>query len=163
MTLLLAIATFVLAGIAVYSIIQNQLLHKKERRERLLNEIIEWAVEILKFDPMPKQTVFEPKFTEGKPTVADVIMLWQVELETLLRPIIAKGAYINRISKTYGNTLRSATNKAAYCLGNVIGYINKLDNTYSNVEALKKPNEDLRKSAILIIEEATKIKTKDIS
>jgi len=154
--------TFLLAIAAFWTIRQNYSLQRRERRERLLNEIIDWAIEILKFDPIPKQTVFEPKFTEEKPTVADVILLWQVELQTLLRPIIAKGAYVNRISKTYGKTLWSATNEAAYCLGNIIEYINKLENTYSSVEALKKPNEDLRKSAILIIEEATKIKTRDI-
>ncbi|MFC1982712.1 hypothetical protein ACFLV5_02890 [Chloroflexota bacterium] len=45
MTLILAIATFILASIAACSIWQNYRLQKRERKERLLNEIIEWAVD----------------------------------------------------------------------------------------------------------------------
>lgn len=41
-------ATFLLALAAFWAIWQNYRLHKKERRERLLNEIIEWAIDIQK-------------------------------------------------------------------------------------------------------------------
>ena len=47
-TLFLAIATFLLAGAAFCAIWQNHLLQKRERKERLLNEIIEWARESYK-------------------------------------------------------------------------------------------------------------------
>jgi hypothetical protein len=42
----LAIATGSLAAAAFWAIWQNYQLHKRERRERLLNEIIEWAEDI---------------------------------------------------------------------------------------------------------------------
>jgi len=45
-TLLLACATLLLAGASFWTIRQNYKLRDKDRKERLLNEIIEWAVEI---------------------------------------------------------------------------------------------------------------------
>ena len=159
---LMLAAVIVALGLGVTSILHTQSLQKRERRERLLNEIIEWAVDILKFSPMPKQTIFELKLKKEEPKVEDVIMLWKVSLEEHLLPIISKGAYINRISKTFGKAMWSATNKVSFYLGNTIEYINKLEGTYSSLEALKKPNEELHNAAVQIIEEAIKIKTKDI-
>jgi len=111
---------------------------------------------------MPKQTIFELKLKKEEPKVEDVIMLWQVSLNEFLLPIISKGAYINRISETLGKNMWAATNKASLCLANIIEYINKLEATYSSLEALTKPNEELHNAAVQIIEQATKIKTKDI-
>ncbi len=155
--------TLTLAVMTWKSIRQTRNIHQKEHRDRLLNEIIEWATDILKFSPMPKETIFELELRKEEPDVKDIIMLWQVSLQEILLPIISRGAYINRVSKNLGGKVWSATNKAAYCLGNIIEYINKLDNTYGSLEALEKPNEELRNAAVEIIEEATKIKTRDIS
>ena len=47
-TLLLACATFLLAGAASWTIWQNYKFREKERKEQLLNKIIEWAVDIIK-------------------------------------------------------------------------------------------------------------------
>ncbi len=45
-------AVLVALGIGVASILQTQNLQKRERRERLLNEIIEWAVDVASsFEP----------------------------------------------------------------------------------------------------------------
>ena len=154
-TITLAVMTWKAVG-------QTRAIQKSERRERLLNEIIEWAVDILKFSPMPKQAIFALKLKKEEPKVEDVIMLWQVSLSEFLLPIISKGAYINRISETLGKNMCAATNKASLCLGNIIEYINKLEATYSSLEALTKPNEELHNAAVQIIEEATKIKTIDM-
>jgi len=154
--------TLFLGIMAWKSIRQTRNIQKSEKRQRLLNEIIEWAVDILTFSPMPKQTIFELKLKKEEPKVEDVIMLWKVSLQEHLLPIISKGAYINRISKTFGKAMWSATNKVSFYLGNTIEYINKLEGTYSSLEALKKPNEELHNAAVQIIEEATKIKTRDI-
>jgi hypothetical protein len=42
------VAVLVALGIGVSSIIQNEILQKRERKERLLNEIFEWASDIEK-------------------------------------------------------------------------------------------------------------------
>lgn len=42
----LAIATFVLASVAVWSILQTRSIQKSEKRQRQLNEIRDWAIEI---------------------------------------------------------------------------------------------------------------------
>lgn len=42
------LAVVVALGIGVTSILHTNSLQKKERKERLLNEIIEWAVDIVK-------------------------------------------------------------------------------------------------------------------
>jgi len=154
--------TITLAVMTWKAIGQTRAIQKSERRERLLNEIIEWAVDILKFSPMPKQTIFALKLKKEEPKVEDVIMLWQVSLSEFLLPIISKGAYINRISESLGKNMCAATNKASLYLGNIIEYINKLEATYSSLEALTKPNEELHNAAVQIIEEATKIKTRGI-
>lgn len=157
-----ALTTMLLGIAAFWAIWDSREREKRDRKERLLNEIIEWATDIVKFSPMPKQTIFELKLQKEEPDIKDVIMLWQVSLQELLLPIISKGAYINRVSKNLGKNVWSATNKASYYLGNITEYINKLDNTYSSFDALKKSNEELRNAAVEVIEEATKIKTKDI-
>ena len=149
---------------ALRTIRQTRSIQKAEKRDRLLNEIIEWAEDILTFSPMPKQTIAKLTLRKEEPKLEDVIMLWKVSLQELLMPIISKGAYINRISKIFGKAMSSATNKAGFHLANIIGHINKLEGTYSSVEALlDKPKEELHNAAVQIIEEAAKIKAKDIS
>ena len=44
-------AVIVALGIGVASILHTQSMQKKERRERLLNEIIEWAIDISRSHP----------------------------------------------------------------------------------------------------------------
>ena len=45
-TLLLALVTAILAGASFWTIRQNYKFREKDRKERLLNEIIEWAIDI---------------------------------------------------------------------------------------------------------------------
>jgi hypothetical protein len=52
-------ATFLLALAAFWAIWQNHSLRKRERKERLLNEIIEWATQILECSRAP--TFIEPR------------------------------------------------------------------------------------------------------
>ncbi len=61
MTLLLAIATFILAGIAFWAILQNYNFRKQERKERLLNKIIEWAISISKANLELDKTILASK------------------------------------------------------------------------------------------------------
>ena len=42
------VAVIVALGLGVSSLVQTQSLQKRERKERLLNEIIQWAIEITK-------------------------------------------------------------------------------------------------------------------
>jgi hypothetical protein len=157
------LAVLVALGIGIASILHTRSIQKKERKERLLNEIIEWAADILTFSPMPKHSIFELKMKEEEPKIEDVIQLWRLSLQENLMPIISKGAYINRISKTLGKSIGSATKKASLQLSLVVGDINKLDKKVSSLKALGKSHEKLHATAIEIVEEATKLKTRDIS
>ena len=49
-TLVLALVTAILAGASFWTIRQTYNIRKTEKRERLLNEIIEWATEIQRTD-----------------------------------------------------------------------------------------------------------------
>jgi len=89
MTLLLAVATFVLAGMALWSIMQNNALHKKERRERLLNEIVDWAEESAK-SAIYRKSLDEPE-------------LWKAI--TKYKYCVAKGEYVNTITSVAFPTL----------------------------------------------------------
>lgn len=63
-----AVATLLLALGAFLTIRQNYCLHARERRERLLNEIIEWATQILECGRAPTYIAERFKVLNGKNT-----------------------------------------------------------------------------------------------
>lgn len=75
------LAVFVALGIGIASIKHTQSMQRKERRERLLNEIIEWAEEIDKASLIPDITL-TPKNTKlmKKQREANVLMRYGISL-----------------------------------------------------------------------------------
>ena len=110
--------TFLLAIAAFWAIWQNYLLHKKERKERLLNEIIDWAIDVAKcgssVNIQPPQPIFTKLYEktlsglsfEDKKKILKGIMkdnerIWQsrhMELIFKYQTVDAKGEYILIIS-----------------------------------------------------------------
>jgi len=109
-----AIATFILAVAAFWAIWQNRGIQKRNRRERLLNEIIEWATEIhtasLKTD-LPKidpslELYIEEK-AEGNQEIIEGIKRnivnkehYRIEVETLFKYSIpcSRAEYIRALA-----------------------------------------------------------------
>ncbi len=92
MTLLLAIATFILAAIAFWAILQNYSFHKKERKERLLNEIIEFATETIEWD-IEKDYLAEKRLKEAEKPLM-VILMQLIRLSEGFNRISRRGTII---------------------------------------------------------------------
>jgi hypothetical protein len=81
----LAIATFVLAGVAVWSILQVRGIRRDEKRQKLLDAIIDWANGVV-------QDVIEPKHK-------------QIEKLRGHISLYSKGKYIIDMASTFGERL----------------------------------------------------------
>jgi hypothetical protein len=75
-------AVIVALGLGVASILQTQILQKRERRERLLNEIIEWAKESYKLFYDMQNVLYRPKSdkflwdTESRELEKSLTLIW---------------------------------------------------------------------------------------
>ncbi len=167
MTLILAIATFILAGIAAYSIWQNYQLQKRERRERLLNEIIEWTMDIARSSKeidvsgLYSQGIIDNR--RGPLFLLANIMGSQLKLEAIRE----RSQYISKIALVFQQNLQVTirtlikdteehTKLLDECRDKGPGEI------HSALTRVDAHDLLLHKSANKIIEEATKIKTRDI-
>ena len=156
------LAVIVALGIGVASILHTQSLQKKERRERLLNEIIEWAVDVRKsssesidpskieFDAQPTQIASQQGFRH---------LRWRYQ------SLNTKSAYMKEaISKAFGCNLLSAVEKVIQKLDKAIEILegcitSKAKENSAKIEAYKKSLDCCAEELII---EAAKIKTKDI-
>jgi len=165
-------ATLVLAIAAFLAIWQNRNLQKKERKERLLNEIIEWARDVATCAfSIPAPMMFED-ITAGLETPAVEKMVQRARVTTYtnlrLRYHIAarRSKYIETIASSFSGNLDDAVKKLSKQLNNVISALQKCSrdlDDISKTENLKRAEDSLRKKADILVEEAVKIKTKDIS
>jgi len=100
-------ATFILALAAFGAIWQNHRIQVKEYRYRLINEIIEWAEDILKCH---LELPTSPIVTEAKdPKI--LIELAMFDLRTRYRYIDARHRYVRGIAPTFGIDLGLAVDK----------------------------------------------------
>jgi hypothetical protein len=152
-------ATFLLALAAFWAIWQNYSLHKRERRERFLNEIIEWAIDLGKCS-------FEHEFqpTSGV-TEEEFIRVSRVNMLLRLNAVRARKEYITHIAATFGQapSLQSAVQEAKQKLENTITVIGRQVENKPTSETISDAETKLYKSVETLISEATKLKTRDIS
>ena len=182
-----ALTTLVLAFAAFLAIQQTRETQKRERRDRLLNEIIEWAIDVAKCE----YSVFieEPSliFTKlydkdvraydikDKEKLVEGIMqdhrrAWQSRYMNLHRnyqTLDARGEHILSLSTT--KDFKSIYNTISMVKTQISGYQDTLWEYMKDIdEKLKKEElenkaKELNTSAVKLIKEATKIQTKDIS
>ena len=141
-------AVLVALGLGVSSLIQTQMLQKRERGERLLNEIIEWAIDVAK-SAVSRQTMAKTE-------------LWKTKLEYKYSK--AKNKYITEVVSSSFNELSSSVRSVTTELDNAI------DATMQFIENQKRPGDKLvnyesklTESVAELITEIGKIKTKGIS
>jgi len=173
-----AIATFILAVAAFWAIWQNRGIQKRNRRERLLNEIIEWAVSISKWRIDNKSMFREMAGKRGAKQKQMFLLAYIAEAEQSFRGMQGKNLYINNVVQTFDQNLQKA---AAKLVSDMNEYINFLESWCASVgdsikakllidkqkqkDSFKKADkhmESLEKSANKVIEEAARIKTTDI-
>jgi len=151
-------ATLVLAIAAFWAIWQNYRFRKRDRKERLLSEIIEWAIDIARLNfkiyNFVEAQISKESWVESG--IGEIVSQFQV--------VEAKGVYINNIalSSFTEKKLRKAVeaiNKEIRKLVDVS--VERLDGKVAT-EAVTKHMNSLRSRITELLEEAAKIKTRDI-
>jgi hypothetical protein len=158
-------AVIVALILGVSSLIQTQRLQKRERKERLLNEIIEWAIDVSKrgadinFLLLAADMDEEPWGGLNLPA-----------LQSNLRELKQRGEYVVKVASTLEKPLLTAAQKVEE---EVAGYLKAIDNVFiqtrlgteGDLSMVLKPLSE-RDSLVIcannLLAEATKIKTRDI-
>jgi len=167
-------AVVVALGIGVASILHTQSLQKQERKERLLNEIIEWATETIEWD------IEKDYFTEKRLREADkpllVILMQLIRLSEGFRSFKRKGQLILRpLALVFKHQpLTDFMDELIYNLQKHVELIGlqemalmnditaqTLSNEFNSaVNEVTNHKKQLDQSATKVISEATKLKSK---
>ena len=174
-------AVIVALSIGVASFLHTQNLQKKERRERLLNEIIEWTRNITKyrFGKSCKELLQitdrygETSYKKSLQFVhADV-----VEVKEAFAGLGIQSRYIREIASIFGADLNEATQVLTEQINEYVKYLDEWSGTLADeIEEQKKEidtvssaseadkiGQQIDESAKKVMEETAKIKAKDIS
>jgi len=145
-------ATLLLAIAAFWAIWQNHQLQIRERRERLLNEIIEWAMDVA----VPQFSIGTESLLSNV-TENDKLVFHQLSQASHTHKLRVRGNYYRKIAPIFTKDLGIAIEK-------VITELEKHANLIATASSydIGKHQFELEQAANKVIEEATKIKTKDI-
>lgn len=182
--------TLFLGIMAWRTIRQTRNIQKAEKRERLLNEIIEWATDISKcgvegnyeiwrtftaryFDKVYEQNIkvkledfLREKSVIGTTEIGELILSFSA--------MRGKSHYITKIASIFGQDLQNAVMKLVDDLEVHIKLLSKcMKDRVKNLESIKEGNsnyiedigdhkQQLDLSAAKVVEEATEIKTREI-
>jgi len=152
-------ATFLLALAAFWAIWQNHSLRKKERKERLLSEIIEWATDLAnvafghEITSIPREKEIRKHFA----LLGNKVFRYQA--------IDTRSPYIAKCAQVFGKKLHTAVSRVISCRKDVGVKIDKCVNNFEDEDskkALITSEHELRKRALGLIELVAKIKIQDI-
>ncbi len=162
-------AVFVALGLGLSSLIQTQSLQKRERKERLLNEIIGWAMEATR-------SKFEGAFQElGKLGKSDkksyeVLAKAQLhEIRIMYSNLLPKSAYIGNIAKSFDLDMEKNLNTAFAAILTLQKILNELAEVYGQkphaeideyFELLQEHDDKLVESANMVMDKASKLKAR---
>ena len=148
--------TLALAFTAWKSIRQTRSIQRAEKRERLLNEIIEWAVAVAKVGTETRIPIGVDVSTERMVRVTVTNILFEYE------GIRARSRYVRNVALFFGDILNNAVKTV-------------IDNIDKHMDALAKPSDDkdykdmaresgklLQASINTLVEEIVRIKIKEI-
>ncbi len=164
----LAIATGSLAAAAFWAIRQTRDTQKSEKRERLLNEIIEWAIDVagcgsdinIPFFPevseLSKEEQARERITEGatRASLGNLLLRYKV--------IVVRREYVKNIALFMGEDLLKKEGEVANNLSKVVDLLEKRIKGKATTEMVTEAEKSLNECARILIKEAAKIKTKDI-
>ena len=171
------IASFLVAvvalGLGVSSFIQTKNLQKKERKERLLKEIIEWAIDVSKW--RPKEMHKDMVGIKNNLKQQEIIHAYISRIMDSFVEMRGRNQYVSTIAMKIDINLEESVNKL---IDELEAYINLLDEWLTtisgavarnaiadDVEYFQKAEEheyQVERLALKVIEEANKIKTRDI-
>ena len=150
-------AVIVALGIGVASILHTQNLQKKERRERLLNEIIEWAEDVADNAALGHR---------GLPSKLTANAEWTDYLHNLFHryhKALVRSEQIKEIALTFGGELYSSFVTVNQMTLDTSKDIIEYGKRKVTIEKLESSETQLCESAVNLLKEATKLKIKDTS
>ena len=170
-----ALATLILAIAAFWAIRQNYNFRRQEKKERLLNEIIDWAINITECGLEKEITTMSQ--IEDNEKIRQFVLARATELELSFARFRGRSRYIRNIvpvsEQDLQNTVDNLIKKLEVHIDlftQMRGAILYKPGTKENIEArdmmsrkVRDHKLELDKYANEVIEEAVKIKTRDIS
>ncbi len=163
-----AIATLVLAAVAVWSILQTRSIQKSERRQRQLNEICDWAVNLYRYQySKDYKAVLEAKTSiEQRQAISSHIGEFRERLQTTE----GQGKYIRVISTQFKGGISGAIQQSLKDLEAYIEFLNKwqfkiLEDPSLNLKGDAKTGDDhwnkIEQSLTKVITETANLKIVD--
>jgi len=152
-------AVLVALGIGVASIWHTRSMQKKERRERLLNEIIEWAADAGK----PKYALNVASLSSSTVSEKDQQLFYRVGQASYIDALIVRSEYISKIASTFTQNLGTAVENLKNDLENHSQLIQDWIQDKVDAADIGKDEAVLGKSANEVLRKAAKIKTRGIS
>jgi hypothetical protein len=162
-------ATLLLAIAAFWSIWQNHLIQKRERKQRLLNEIIEWAIDIAKceseqgFHTMSLLELEVAKESRKVQYLEADRRTTLINLHQKYQSVDVRSEYVRSIAKRFGDNLQAITDQTADKLREQLIILIKQIKGEIPPEDRDTHVVSLIESALALTKEAAKIKTRDMS
>ncbi len=150
--------TLTLAFMTWKSIRQTRNIQKSEKRERLLNEIIEWGIDVAK----PKYALNLTSLTSSTISLEDQVSAYQLGQASYTQILIERGKYIGQIALIFTQDLSIAVENVRHDLEEHDKLIHDWIDSKCTSEAVGEHDYVIDQSASKVIEEAAKMKTGDI-
>ena len=160
--------TLTLAVMTWRSIRQTRKIHEKERRDRLLNEIIEWAMEATrsKLEGVFKDLAKDYKYSDKKFIKAQIH-----EIGITYSNLMVKTAYICDVAKSFDLDMEENAQNTFVQIVMLAKILGELAEAWGQkakaeideyFEVLQEYEGELKNSASKVIEKASKLKVKGI-
>jgi len=106
-TMVAAWTTLLVAYAAFRTIRSNREEEERDRKERLLNEVIEWALDVAK----PKYALSLEHLTPGTGNEGDKLIARQLSLASNTDTLLVRGNYLAKITLIFTSSLKMAVDK----------------------------------------------------
>jgi len=150
--------TLFLGIMAWRTIRQSRSIQKAEKRERLLNEIIEWAIDVGK-------CAFEQKYDTVTGVSTEYFMrVSRANTLSRFNVVNARSEYVTNIASVFEKdlALHSAVKGVTQKLDDIINIIGAVLEGKTTPEKISESEISLYRCVGILTKEATKIKTRDI-
>ena len=133
-------------------------VEKRDREERLLNEIIEWAMNVFKNSTFNDMATMERDIKEAK----DLAVITVEEWKAVSKEMVGKNQYISTISLNFNEDLQKAVSKLIDALKEHLGLLTTSQGRKVTTGDIAKGKLQIYKLANIVIKEAVNLMTRDI-
>ena len=139
------LAVLVALGLGLYSVRETRHLQKREFRYRLLDEVRQWAERAVDL-PSQHRTIMQDMVSTADAAQQRLLTFAHiVEVQEYLAVLITQQAYMNTLSKRFGQGLAEATESMGNDIREYAAFLKTWQNKY--VKDITKQTEDDSRSA----------------